>query len=114
MKFRVIVKLLMIVFPMIIAARFPFLQNFEVTSYSLVGDHLVVTGTVEVPFTDQAWEEFGYRDGNFPWFDAWWEQQEGNMYGPVRLISIEWTLLEHTESYDRLGFEAILTMRRGP
>ena len=114
MKARLLFKFLTVIIPIIIAARFPFLQNLTVTSYAFAGDCLVVTGTLEVALTEEAWTEFGYRDGNFPWFDAWWEQQEGNVYGPVRLISIEWTLLEHTESYDRLGFEAVLTMRPGP
>jgi hypothetical protein len=89
------------------------LQDFEVTSYSFSGDYLMVTGTVEVPFTEAAWTEFGYRDGNFYWFSEWWQQQGDIPIGPFRLVSITWTLLEHTESYDRLGFEAVLTLRRG-
>jgi hypothetical protein len=113
LKVRVIVKFLTVIIPVIFAARFPFLQNFEATSYSFLGNYLVVTGTVEVPFTEAAWTEFGYRDGNFYWFNEWWQQQAGTVYGPVRLVSITWTLLEHTESYDRLGFEAVLTLRRG-
>jgi hypothetical protein len=114
MKARLLVKLLSLIVPIIIASRFPFLQNLTVTSYTFAGDCLVVTGTVEVVLTEEAWTKFGYRDGNFYWFNEWWQQQGGMAYGPVRLVSIEWTLLEHTESYDRLGFEAVLTLRRGP
>jgi len=36
---------------------------------------------MDVLFTDEAWAEFGYKDGNFCWFNEWWQNQTGNTYG---------------------------------
>lgn len=113
MKARMIGKFLTVIIPVIIAARFPFIQNFTATSYNYDGEYLTVTGTMDVLFTDEAWEKFGYRDGNFYWFNEWWQNQIGETYGPFRLVSITWNLIEHTETHDTLGFEVVLTLKRG-
>lgn len=113
MKVHMICKFLMFIIPIIISARFPFIQKLTVTSYDYDGRYLAVTGTMDVLLDEEAWVEFGYKEGNFYWFNEWWQDQVGNKFGPFRLVSITWTLLEHTETHDRLGFEMLLTLRRG-
>lgn len=113
MKTRMLIKFLCVIIPVIIAARFPFIQNFNVTSANYKGGYLIVTGTMNVLFTDEAWAKFGYKDGNFYWFNEWWQNQIGSTYGPFKLVSITWVLIEHTETHDKLGFEIVLTLRHG-
>ena len=107
----------MVIIPTIITTQFPFIQNFTVTSFNYAHarhrHYLVITGTMDVLFTDEAREKFGYEDGNFYWFNEWWQNQVGAKYGPFRLVSITWTLIEHTETQDTLGFEVVLALRRG-
>jgi hypothetical protein len=112
MKAAMIPKFLFVIIPIIIAARFPFLQNFTVTSYNYDGRYLIVTGTVDVALTEKAWTEFGYKGGNFYYFNEWWQNQAGNKFGPFQLVSITWTLLEHTNTYDKLAFELVLTFHK--
>lgn len=108
MNMKILSKLLLLVFPAIIMARYPFIQNLSVASLNYEGGYLVISGTMDVYFTDQAWAEFGYKDSNFYWFNEWWQDQIGNRYGPFKLVSITWDIIVHTETYDRLAFVVVL------
>lgn len=108
MNMKMLLKLLYVIIPAIVMARYPFIQNLNPTSLNYENGYLIINGTMDVQFTDQAWTEFGYKDGNFNCFNTWWQDQIGNTYGPFKLVSITWTLLEHTENYDKLSFQVVL------
>jgi len=107
-----LMKVALVVMPMVIMLRYPFVQDLTVDSVSYQSGRFVVVGTLKVVFTDDAWIEFGYKDGNFFWFDKWWrDEAPGTAFGPFRLVSMSWTLLEHAETYDRLAFVMVLEKR---
>jgi len=109
MNLKMLSKLMGVIIPAIIMARYPFIQNLTVTSFNYKNGQLIVTGTMDVYFTDQAWEQFGYKDGNFYWFNEWWQEHEGNLrFGAIRLVDVEWTLLEPHETYNKLAFTAVV------
>ena len=90
----------------------PYAKNLNITGVSWVGDTVEVTGSVDIEFKNhKAWDEFGYKDGNFPYFYAYWESQVENppkvfSYDgiSVKLLDIEWTLAQHNKNYDHLTF----------
>jgi hypothetical protein len=106
-------KVLLIVAPMVVMLRYPFIKDAAVTSVSLHGGQIIVSGTVRVLFTDEAWTEFGYKDGNFDWFSKWWQEEApGLTHARLRLVSAEWVIIEHTEAYDVLGFTMVLELKK--
>lgn len=112
MKAVGLTKVLFIVIPLVIMLRFPFIQDLTVTSVTYENGKFVITGTIKVLLSDEAWAQFGYKDGNFYWFNEWWQTEAPGMTkGPFRLVSVTWTLIEHTEAYDRLGFTLVLERR---
>lgn len=108
MNMKMLSKLAFAIIPAIVMAKYPFIQNLSVTSLSFDGEYLHVSGEVKVQLTEEAWTDFGYKGDNFYWFDKWWQEQVGNKYGPFTLSSIEWTVLERTETYHRLKFTIVL------
>lgn len=107
-----LMKMVMVVVPMVIMLRYPFIRDLAVTAADYQGGHVIVTGTLTVLLTDQAWSEFGYKDGNFEWFAKWWQEEAyGIDVGPFRIVSVTWTLVEHAATYDKLGFVAVLEVR---
>ena len=109
MNLKMLPKMIYIIVPAIIMSRYSFVQNLTVTSFNYADGQLIVNGTMDVYFSDQAWEQFGYKDGNFGYFNQWWEDNEGNLrFGAIKLVDITWTLLEEHETYDKLGFTAVL------
>jgi hypothetical protein len=91
-----------------LAAAFPFFKHINATPVAIQGDTVTIKGTVDVYFSCQAWREFGYKNGNFPYFDHWWHQQIGNTYWYMgvhaKLVYIDWTLLQHYPDHDHLGY----------
>lgn len=108
MNMKMLSKLALVIIPAIIMVRYPFIQDLSVPGLSFDGKSLQVSGTFKVQLTEEAWTEFGYQDGNFHWFNEWWQEQVGNRYGPFTLISVEWTVLERTETHHKLGFTIVL------
>jgi hypothetical protein len=109
MNLKMLPKMIYIIIPAIIMSRYPFIQNLTVTSFNYVNGQLIVNGTMDVYFSDQTWEQFGYKDDNFDYFNQWWEQNEGDLrFGAIKLVDITWTLLEEHETYDKLEFTAVL------
>lgn len=107
-----LMKMVMVVIPMVIMLRYPFIKDLSVATVDYQGGHIIVTGTFRVLLTDQAWSEFGYKDGNFEWFNKWWQDEApGIDVGPFRIVSVTWTLVEHTATYDKLAFAAVLEVR---
>ncbi len=104
MNLKMLSKLMGVIIPAIIMARYPFIQNLTVTSVSYESGYVVISGTMRVQFTGQAWTDFGYKDGNFYWFNEWWQEQVGETHGAFKLVSIRWAFIEHTGTYDKLGF----------
>jgi hypothetical protein len=94
--------------PSIIMAQYSFIQDMKIVSVTTDGKYTVVSGTMKVYFCDEAWEEFGYKSGNFYWFQKWWNDNEPFKYGVVEIDKVSWTLLEHTASYDELAFVAYI------
>ena len=112
MKTVGLIKVLFIVVPMVIMVRYPFIQDLTVTSVTYQNEQMIITGTMTVLFTDEAWSQFGYKDGNFDWFNEWWHTEAPGMTkGPFRLVSMTWNLIEHTEAYDMLRFTLVLERR---
>ena len=37
------------------------------------GSTITIKGTVDIYFTNRAWEEIGYKSGNFYHFDKYWQ-----------------------------------------
>jgi hypothetical protein len=112
MKTVGLMKVLLIVIPMVIMLRYPFIQDLTVTSVTPQNGQIIITGTVKVLLTDEAWTQFGYKDGNFEWFNEWWQTEAPGMTkGPFRLVSMTWILNEHTETYDELRFTLVLERR---
>jgi hypothetical protein len=96
-------------------ARYPFIKNLQITSISGSNNRLTITGILKVLFTREAWREFGYKRGNFYWFNKYWQDQVGKtvQFGNwhLKLLAIKWTLLEHEARYDKLGFVLVLANR---
>lgn len=111
MNLKMLSKMLYMIIPAIIMARYPFIQNFTATSLTYENGYLIVSGTLDVYFREQAWNDFGYKKGNFDWFNEWWQNQVGNRYGPFTLVSINWNLIEETETHDKLSFLIVLEPR---
>lgn len=112
MKVVYVAKVLVIVIPMVIMLRYPFIQDLTVTSVTYQNGQIVINGTMKVLFTDEAWTQFGYKDDNFDWFNKWWQTEAPGMtMGPFRLVLMNWTLIEHKEAYDKLGFTLVLERR---
>ena len=112
MKTVGLLRVLFIVVPMVVMLRYSFIKDFEVTSVDYHGGQITVSGTVRVLFTDEAWTEFGYKDGNFYWFNKWWQEEaHGMIYARFRLVSAEWVLIEHTDAYDVLGFTMVWELK---
>lgn len=111
MNMKMLSKLLYVIIPAVIMSQYPFIKNLAFTSLQYESGYLIINGTMDVQFTDQAWTEFGYKKDNFYWFDAYWQEQIGNRYGPFELVAITWTLIEHTETFDRLSFQIVLEPR---
>lgn len=108
MNMKMLSKLSVVIIPAIIMVRYSFIQDLSVTGLSFDGKYLHVSGMFKVQLTEEAWTEFGYQDGDFYWFNEWWQEQVGNRYRHFALMSIEWTVLEHTETHHKLGFTLIL------
>jgi hypothetical protein len=107
-----LLKVLFVVVPMVVMLRYPFIKDAAVTSVSYDGGRIIMSGTVRVLFTDEAWSEFGYKDGNFYWFNKWWQEEApGLTYARLRLVSAEWVLIEHTDTYDDLGFTMVWELK---
>jgi hypothetical protein len=112
MKTVGLMKVLLVVMPMVIMLRYSFIQDLTVTPVTYQNGQFIITGTMKVLFTDEAWSQFGYKDGNFEWFNEWWQTEAPGMtMGPFRLVSMTWILIEHTETYDRLEFILVLERR---
>ncbi len=96
--------------PMVIATvlvQFPYVHNIAVTNMQMIGHKtLVVRGTLDIDYSHPE----VYDRGNFEWFNAWWQDQVGRRFGPVRLLAITWTLLEEGETSAKLGFVLVLEL----
>jgi hypothetical protein len=119
MKYSLLVCLIPAILVAGACACYPFIHNFTISSYSFKDGRLVVSGRMDVYFTKQAWDEFGYKQGNFYWFNLWWQQQVGkvvyNEQGTkVKLVSVTWTLLKQTKTYDTLGFNFTFQIEAAP
>jgi hypothetical protein len=108
MNHRLLTALIFLVVPAIIMARYPFIRNLTVTSVNYTKGCVIVTGTMDVLFTKQAWTEFGYKNGNFYWFNLYWQHQVGKTFWHCKLVAIHWTLVKHTPKYDKLAFIIVL------
>ncbi len=91
-----------------IGSAYPFARHIRATPVAIQGNMVTIKGTVDIYFTEQAWEDIKYKDGSFEGFDAWWHTQIGKHYNymgvQAKLVYIDWTLLHHFDDHDRLGF----------
>jgi hypothetical protein len=113
---------LLISIPLILSmvmATYPFIKDLRLTSFSMNGNTVTVSGTMDVHFTPQAWNDFGYKPNNFYYFNAWWQAEVGKVIyqsgrTEVILKSVTWTVLEHTATYDRLSFKFTVEIENPP
>jgi hypothetical protein len=97
----------------IVNVKAPYAKNFEVHLASWDKGILTFTGSVDIHYKNpQAWIDIGYKDGNFQYFYAYWQQQEGKTFSyagvNVKLIDVSMTLAQHTKSSDHLTFTIML------
>jgi hypothetical protein len=116
MKTAHAIAVFLAVIPMVIMSRYPFIKDMTITSTNVdpATGYVTAQGTMKVMFTNDAWTQFGYKDDNFYWFNKWWQEEApGITYGPFRIVSATWTLVEHTENYDKLEFTIVLAKAHG-
>jgi len=91
-----------------IASAYPFARHIRAYPVAIQGNIVTIKGTVDVYFTEDAWDEIQYKDGSFENFDTWWHTQIGQKYHfmgvHAKLVYIDWTLQRHYCDHDRLGF----------
>lgn len=91
-----------------VSSAYPYVKNVRASPVAVQGSTVTIKGTVDIYFTDRAWEEIGYKSGNFYHFDKYWQSQEGHRFSymgvTVRLEHIDWTLVRHYQDHDRLSF----------
>ena len=105
MKKALLLHLIAVMLPAVIMSLYPNIHNLTITDIKLLSNGQVqIAGTLEIDFT----KPYIYKGGNFYWFNLWWQSQVGRSFGKVHLVSVEWTLLESTPTYDKLSFTIIL------
>ena len=91
-----------------LSAAYPYAKNIRVVPVAIQGNTVTLKGSVDIYFTDRAWKEFGYKNGNFHNFDKYWQSQEAKKFSylgnQVRIEHIDWTLVKHYHDHDRLSF----------
>lgn len=116
MKIAHTMAVFLVVIPMVIMNRYPFIKDMNINSANVdpTTGYITVQGTMKVTFTNDAWTQFGYKNDNFYWFNKWWQEDApGTTYGPFKIISATWTLTEHAENYDKLEFTITLAKTHG-
>jgi len=91
-----------------LSSAYPFVKNIRASPVAVQGNVVTIKGTVDIYFTDRAWQEIRYKSGSFYDFDRYWHSQIGQKYSymgaTVRLEYIDWTLVRHYHDHDRLSF----------
>ncbi len=91
-----------------VSSAYPYVKNVRAAPVAVQGNTVTIKGTVDIYFTDRAWEEIKYKSGSFSNFDQYWHSQIGQKYSymgtTVRLEYIDWTLVRHYQNHDRLSF----------
>jgi hypothetical protein len=91
-----------------LSSAYPYVKNIKAAPVAIQGSTVTIKGSVDIYFTDRAWEEIGYKRGNFYHFDKYWQSQEGHKYSylgyTVTLVHMDWTLVKHYRDHDRLSF----------
>jgi hypothetical protein len=91
-----------------IGAAYPYVKHINAAPVAIQGNVVTIKGTVDIYFCERAWEEIGYKPGNFKYYDRWWHEQIGNTYCYMgvraQLVYIDWTLLHHYCDHDRLSY----------
>jgi hypothetical protein len=90
-----------------ITSNYSFLKNMTITPLSVNGDTVTVSITFDVYFTRSAWKTFRYADGSFPPMSAWWQSHVGQTFSYAgftgKLMSVQWTMLNHYSDHDHLN-----------
>lgn len=91
-----------------LSSAYPYVKNIRASPVAVKGNVITIKDTVDIYFTDRAWEEIRYKSGSFTDFDRYWHSQIGQTYSymgaTVRLEYIDWTLVRHYQNHDRLSF----------
>ncbi len=91
-----------------VSSAYPYVKHIKASPVAIQGSTVTIKGTVDIYFTDRAWQEIGYKHGNFYYFDRYWQSQEGHRFSymgvNVMLEHIDWTLVRHYQDHDRLSF----------
>ncbi len=91
-----------------VSSAYPYVKNVRASPVAVQGSTVTIKGSVDIYFTDRAWQEIHYKSGSFYNFDKYWQSQEGQKYSymgvTVRLEHIDWTLVRHYQDHDRLSF----------
>lgn len=106
----------MLVIPLVISyilSQCPWIIAMSVTNVSyLRGRTVYVTGTVEFLRDNENW----YGPDSLPYFQEWWningpETVYKESKGLIKLVSIEWIVIEEKENSDVLAFGAVIEVQ---
>ncbi len=89
--------------------RAPYAKNLNAHFDGVNNGVYSFSGSVDIIYRNpQAWRDFGYKDGNFYFFNQYWENQVGNTFTfagvSAKLVDISITLDGHFQSHDHLLF----------
>jgi len=91
-----------------LSSAYPYVKNIRASPVAIQGNVITIKGTVDIYFTNRAWQEIRYKSGSFTNFDSYWHSQIGQTYSymgaTVKLEYIDWTLVRHYQDHDRLSF----------
>ena len=104
MKTLIISKVLVMVAIGILMSQYPCIKNIKVESVEIYGGRVHITGVLTLDYSQPK----TYHEGNFYYFDSWWQTQEGSVYNGFRIVSVDWTLLKETPSQSKLRFNLVL------
>lgn len=91
----------------LVHSQYDYIDNVSINSININGNKIKADITFDIKFTADAWNDFKYKDGSFSYMSDWWENHEGSKIEyagyKAKLVSIDWTQVEHHDEYDRLN-----------
>ncbi len=92
-----------------VSIKAPYAKNLNVHFDGFSDGVYTFSGSVDIHYKNpQAWTDFGYKEGNFYFFNQYWQSQVGNTFTfagvTAKLVGITIVLAGHTQSSDHLVF----------
>jgi hypothetical protein len=93
------------VIPQLVMMTYPSVQNIKITSVTYSKGCIVISGTLNMYYNSTIYPNV---PNEFFYFNQYWQKQVGRSYYGVTLVAINWTLLQHTPTHDKLSFTITL------